>query len=226
MSIMTRITMLCLLYCSFVRSYVLVPKSKKWQRTSSSELRSTEDGHETKTSFRNEGCENRRKFFEHLGSGFVVVGTSSLLGMGAPSPAYATYGDVPKSQGFNYIDFLIEKNASGLTPEGALYNGAASVDAQLRRISDASGRLQEIPDIARSKKWSQVQGILTGPLGTLLQTMNQLSKDSNEAKKAGAKVKNDIIAIGQMASKKDEAGCIAATEAASRDLDAFLRIVY
>lgn len=32
-------------------------------------------------------------------------------------------------------------------------------------------RLPEIATLAEEKKWSQVQGIITGPLGTLLQTL-------------------------------------------------------
>jgi hypothetical protein len=90
-------------------------------------------------------------------------------------------------------------------------------------------RLNEIPAIAKEKKWSQVQGILTGPLGTLLQTMNGLVKDSSNseaAKKAMGKFKADILLIGQEASKKSEGGVVKACEEAQKDLEAFAKVVF
>jgi hypothetical protein len=157
---------------------------------------------------------------------FIGVSLSlaaAVLLSGAP-PARAAYKGAPKSEGFNYIDFLIEKNQQVDTND-SLYKGFDN-EVQLRRILEASKRLAEIPDIARAKKWSQVQGLLTGPLGTLLQTMQQLVGTSADAKKAAALVKSDIIAIGQQAAKKNDEGCVQATEAALNDLGAFLKVVF
>lgn len=57
-------------------------------------------------------------------------------------------------------------------------------------------------------------------------TMNTLSKDSNDAKKAASKVKADIILIGQEASKKNIDGCVKATDEALKDLEAFVKVVF
>jgi len=82
--------------------------------------------------------------------------------------------------------------------------------------------------MAKEKKWSQVQGILLGPLGTLVMTMNALSKDANtaEAKAAAGKVKGDIIIIGQEATRKSDVGVIKAVEMAQKDLEIFAKLVF
>ena len=54
-------------------------------------------------------------------------------------------------------------------------------------------------------------------------TMNALSKDSNDAKKAAAEVKTGIILIGQEASKKSAHGCVKATGDAMKDLEVLLK---
>lgn len=156
---------------------------------------------------------------------FVVLSlsiTAALLGQ--PTPVSAGYGDSSSIKIPTLIDYLIEKNAS-VDSSAFLYKGEDS-GVQLKRILDATKRLGEIPDMARSKKWSQVQGILTGPLGTLVQTMNLVSKDSAEAKKAAAVVKSDLIKIGEAATKRSDTGCIDATVATTRDLEAFVKIVF
>jgi hypothetical protein len=151
-----------------------------------------------------------------------------------PQSAIASYGDSTKIELPNYIEYLIEKNAS-VDSSKILYKGA-DMEVQLKRISDASLRLKDIPSIAREKKWSQIQGILTGPLGTLVQTMNALNKglssssssaaDEEAAKVASAKVKADLIRISQEATKKDEMGVIKAAQQAQDDLEAFARLVF
>ena len=159
----------------------------------------------------------------------------STMGMGmmiqTPAPANAAYGDTSNIALPNYIDFLIEKNAAGLPVDQSkvLYKGT-DIEVQIKRISDAARRLNEIPSIAKDKKWSQVQGILLGPLGTLVMTMNSLVKEtedaSGEAKKAAAKVKGDIILISQEATKKNEGGVVKACGEAQRDLEAFAKLVF
>jgi hypothetical protein len=124
----------------------------------------------------------------------------------------------------SYIDFLIEKNTS-IDTSKILYKGA-DTEIQLKRIADAAARLNQIPEIAAQKKWSQIQGILTGPLGTLLQTMTTLSKDSDQAKKAAGKVKADLILIGKESSNKNVENIVKATEAALSDLESFAKIVF
>ena len=164
-----------------------------------------------------------RKQFISSAVAFTMLSTCTL----APkSPANAAYGDSTTIALPNYIEFLIEKNTM-IDKSKVLYKGA-DIEVQIKRISEAATRLNEIPLKAKEKKWSQVQGILTGPLGTLVQTMNSLSKDtdSGEAKKAAAKVKGDIILISQEAGRKNENGVVKACEDAQHDLEVFAKLVF
>jgi hypothetical protein len=166
---------------------------------------------------------SRKEFLQTVLLSFTTV---SIPLIQTPAPANADYGASSNMELPNYIEFLIEKNTV-VDQSKVLYKGA-DIQVQISRISDASKRLSEIPSIAKQKKWSQVQGILTGPLGTLIQTMNSLCKDtdSGDAKKAAAKVKSDIIAVSQEASRKNEAGVVKACEAAEKDLEAFAKLVF
>ena len=126
----------------------------------------------------------------------------------------------------NYIEYLIEKNAEG-QPRDYSYKGP-DAETQLRRIGEAGNRLPEIATLAEEKKWSQVQGIITGPLGTLLQTMNSVVSiaGTKEAKDAAKLVKTDLLEIGVAAGRKESASCIKAADNASRDLQKFVMIAF
>lgn len=139
-----------------------------------------------------------------------------------PTSACAAYGDSTNIELPSYIDFLIEKNKQA-DPSTFLYQGADR-DAQLSRLKTAISYLETLPTVVRSRKWSQVQGVITGPLGTLTTTMRQLSESNQEAQKAAAKVKLDLFNIGLCSTSKDEAACLAASEAALKDLADFIKI--
>ncbi len=146
-----------------------------------------------------------------------------MLGMGMfPTLSLAKYGTSSTMELPNYIEYLVEKNEQGDNSQ-ALYKGVDPV-VLLRRLQDASNRLQEIPALAATKKWSQVQGLLTGPLGTMSQTLNQFGDPKVQG--ASKKLKADLIAIGQAASKKNEQECIAMAEQASNDLKMFLEVAF
>lgn len=138
--------------------------------------------------------------------------------------AHAAYGDSSNIALPSYVDFLIEKNKQA-DPSTFLYQGADR-DIQLQRIASAISQIETIPNIAQSKKWSQVQGVITGPLGTLIATMNQIGGKNKEAKQLVAKVKVDLFSIGQCATTKNESACIAATEATLRDVNEFVKVAF
>jgi hypothetical protein len=79
-------------------------------------------------------------------------------------------------------------------------------------------------------------GIVTGPLGTLSQTLNQIvtvattsaSSKSNTSKvqEAARKVKADVLAIGQAADKKNAEACTKQASLASQDLKILLEIAF
>lgn len=170
---------------------------------------------------------NRMQFIANSLTRATSLTLLLLLPWSSPQSAMASYGDSTKIELPNYIEYLIEKNSS-VDSSKILYKGA-DMDIQLKRITDASLRLKDIPSIAREKKWSQIQGILTGPLGTLVQTMNVLTKglsSNDEAVKVAGKVKADLIRISQEATKKDEMGVIKACQQAQDDLETFARLVF
>jgi len=170
------------------------------------------------------GNTNRREF---LFSSAVVLTTTLALN-GQPQPANAAYGEsasvaVPGLS--NYIEFLIEKNTVTDT-SSFLYKGP-DPKVQLERLLEASKRLQDIPPLAEDKKWSQISGILLGPLGTLGQTLSFIAKEAPPGVQAKAKkVKEDVFSINTAASKKNAAEVVAQTEAASKSLEDFVRAAF
>lgn len=149
----------------------------------------------------------------------------SLLIQGV-SPAVAKYGASSNMEVPNYIEYLLEKNES-LDTEKVLFKGADPA-ILLKRLQEAKIRLGEIPNLAEEKKWSQIQGIITGPLGTLAMTINQIATpdSSTKVKDASKKVKSDVIAIGQAASQKNGAACTEKALVASNDLEAFVKLAF
>jgi hypothetical protein len=161
---------------------------------------------------------NRREFVRT-----IVAGSTAIL---IPSIANAKDGDSAKIVLPNYVEYLIEQNKR-IDPDLLLYKGP-DIELQLRRIGEAAVRLPEVATLAEAKKWSQVQGIITGPLGTLLQTLNSVASiaGTKEAASAVKTVKQDLNDINAASQKKDSALCIKAAGKASVDLEKFVKIAF
>lgn len=168
---------------------------------------------------------NRRSFLLHSTmTASAFVGSFGML----TGPANAKYGDSTNIELPSYIDFLIEKNYVP-DPDKALYKGTDPT-VILKRLQDANNRLSEIPILAEQKKWSQIQGILTGPLGTLSQTINQIVPSTGDVspklKDASKKLKSDLISIGQAAAQKQGDVCTVKAKQTSQDLEALLKLAF
>ena len=50
----------------------------------------------------------------------------------------------------------------------------------MKRLLAVDRKLADIPQLTEEKKWSQVQGILTDPLGSLGETPNLISKEDRK----------------------------------------------
>mmetsp|Transcript_6051 Transcript_6051/g.8710 ORF Transcript_6051/g.8710 Transcript_6051/m.8710 type:complete len:225 (+) Transcript_6051:3-677(+) len=137
-------------------------------------------------------------------------------------PAEAAYGDSTNIELPSYIDFLIE-SARTVDPDSFVYKGDDRV-VLLGRVGKAASKLDDLPAMIEKKKWSEVQGVLTGPMGTLVQTMGQLGKDRADVQEAAKKVKTDVLMIGQMAAKKDQERCLGAVAQTKIDLSAFVKV--
>ena len=71
-----------------------------------------------------------------------------------------------------------------------------------------------------------MQGVLTGPMGTLSATMNELTKnDTNRAKKLSVEVRNALYAITGAADRKNPKEALSAYEKAVEKLDKFVMLV-
>mmetsp|Transcript_25137 Transcript_25137/g.59306 ORF Transcript_25137/g.59306 Transcript_25137/m.59306 type:complete len:252 (+) Transcript_25137:149-904(+) len=173
---------------------------------------------------------SRRSFVQQ--SHILVLVAATIT---APSSAYAKYGEGTSMELPSYIDYLIEKNTAADNSE-ALYKGADPATV-LRRLAESESRLGEIRGLAEQKKWSQINGIITGPLGTLSSTMSQIvsivltspttsPKKIKQVQEIVKKVKADIISIGQAASRKDTEECTKQSANASNDLKALLEIAF
>jgi hypothetical protein len=165
----------------------------------------------------------------HFLKGATMRSSGFLVGMlSFQQASCAKYGASSNMELPNYIEYLVEKNSQGAsTASIALYKGADPV-VLLRRLQEANNRLNDIPTLAKERKWSQVQGLLTGPLGTLSQTLNQIATpDSDKQVQAvSKKLKADLIDIGQAAAKKNAEDCSAKAEDASKDLVSFLEMAF
>jgi hypothetical protein len=158
-----------------------------------------------------------------------LVASAALVGSFSvgSSPAFAKYGASSNLGMPSYIDYLIEKNSNSDDGKKVLYKGADPA-VLLRRLQEADKRLDDISGLAEQKKWSQITGLLTGPLGTFSQTLNQIATPDSGKKVIDAckTVKTDLIAIGRAASQKDGEACTAKAQQASQDLEAFVKVAF
>lgn len=111
-----------------------------------------------------------------------------------------------------------------LDPSNKLYQGA---DGQvlLQRMEKASAALATIPDLIEKKSWSKVVSVLTGPMGSLGDTMNLLIKSSGHSAKAvelAKKVKTDLYAIAAAVDKKQREKALESHKLATEHLVAFV----
>jgi hypothetical protein len=163
---------------------------------------------------------SRRAFIVSTYSFGLIAG--ALVGI--CMTAHAKYGESSNIELPNYIDYLIEKNTQPDTT-AALYQGIDST-ILLKRLSEAEIRLQEVRKLAQEQKWTQINGLVTGPLGTLSMTLNQIAVIPNASSKTKdfvKQIKSHVLGIGQAASKKDAEGCTKQAALAIQDLKFLLQ---
>ena len=163
---------------------------------------------------------------DHTRRSFLIASTAFVGSLSTSNPALAKYGEGSNLELPSYIEYLIEKSNS-VEEAKILYKGA-DPSVLLRRLQEADKRLGDIPALAEQKKWSQIQGVLTGPLGTLSQTLNQIaSPDSSPKVQDASKIlKSVVIEIGQAASQKNGGTCTAKAQQASQDLEVFVKAAF
>ncbi len=110
--------------------------------------------------------------------------------------------------------------------EKLLYKGA-DASSLLIRVQEAAQALErDIPPLVESKKWTQLTGVLTGPMGQLSSTMallEKLAKNPGVAKQNAQSVKQDIFAMGTAVTNKQGDAVLKYRSLALEDLAIFLK---
>ena len=101
------------------------------------------------------------------------------------------------------------------------------MNSLLVRIQDAIRALDgDIPPLVESKKWTQLTGVLTGPMGQLSSTMallEKLAENPGLAKQNAQRVKQDVFAIGTAVTNKQAEAVLKYRTLALKDLATFLK---
>jgi hypothetical protein len=106
-----------------------------------------------------------------------------------------------------------------------VYQGV-DVAVLLRRIEKSMGALATIPALVNTKQWSKITGVLTGPMGDLLQTLNQIAAVANDANGANQRIKTikqDLYGISAAVGRKDATAILKFHTATTNDLIAFVK---
>jgi len=187
-----------------------------------------------------ESLEDRREaLFAAMGGLWAVATTASTSAalVGLPEPSAATAG-VDANMAFPDVmagmndratkQCLVESlgNRECLVyketdPDKLLYK-EANVEILVERTKKAASALGSIPPLVEKKRWNEVQGILTGPMGELSSTLTLLCGDDASKTKLARKVKEDLFAMGTATTQRREDVILKYHEAATKDLAKFL----
>lgn len=206
-------------------------RQRRWAEPCQEEEEEDEDGL----------LDRREAAFALLGSLWAATTTQ----FGAPAPAAATVGAEARLAFPDPLQGLADRagrkclaeslgNRECLVYAGdgaALYGGADAARLRDRLAAARTALAEQLPKLLAARQWSQVAGLLTGPLGELGRTMGQVAGLLAEpdrraaAERQGQVVKRDLYAVSAAVDRKDAAAAQAAYEAALRDLDAFIQSV-
>jgi hypothetical protein len=182
----------------------------------------------------NNDLDRREALFSLLGQ--VAAGLGTLFW--APNNSVAVYGTDAKLEIPNVMDGM-NNRASGrqclveslgnreclayLDPDNKLWQNPDS-EILLNRLQKATAAFTEVPEHVSAKKWSKISGILTGPMGTLSDTMNMLVKisgDSEELKGQAKAIKTTLYEINAAVERKEAEKILKLHEKATKDLIAY-----
>ena len=165
------------------------------------------------------------------------AGVAMGLGLDGPGPAGATAG-VDANMAFPDViggmndratkQCLVESlgNRECLVyketdPDKLLYKGVDG-PTLVARIEKASKALGDVPALVDKKKWNDINGLLTGPMGELSSTLTLLCGDDASKTKLARKVKEDLFAMGTANTQRQPEAILKNHAAATRDLARFL----
>ncbi|KAL7444500.1 hypothetical protein ACHAXM_009359 [Skeletonema potamos] len=116
-------------------------------------------------------------------------------------------------------------------PDNKLYKSADS-KILFERLGTSVEALSRLPNYIANKQWSNVQSVLTGPMGSLSYTMNEIVKLIDEENSVKSKCKNltgdirkDLYGISAAIAAKDEKQALINYEKATEKLEKFVTLV-
>ena len=117
-----------------------------------------------------------------------------------------------------------------MDPENQLYKGSDN-KLLFERLGVSIKALEDLPEYIEKKECNKVQGILTGPMGNLSTTMNELTKnitDNGKQNKSSAlskDIRQELYALAGAVDRKNTKEALAAYKRAATKLDTFVLLV-
>jgi hypothetical protein len=116
-------------------------------------------------------------------------------------------------------------------PDNKLYKSADS-KILFDRLGSSIESLKRLPNYITNKQWSNVRSVLTGPMGSLSSTMNELVKLIDEespvriqCKNLSRDIRTDLYAINTMVDRKDGKQALVYFDKATEKLETFVQLV-
>lgn len=116
-------------------------------------------------------------------------------------------------------------------PENKLYKNADS-KILFERLNSSVDAMKRLPTYITNKQWSNVQSVLTGPMGSLSSTMNELVKlideespVKNDCKALSVAIRQDLYQIAAMVDRKDGKQAQASADKAEEKLENFMKLI-
>ena len=116
-------------------------------------------------------------------------------------------------------------------PDNKLYQSADS-KILFERLGTSVEALKRLPSYIANKQWSNVNSVLTGPMGSLSYNMNEIVKlveednpIKSQCKDLTGNIRKDLYAISAAVSSKDEKQALINYERASEKMEKFVTLV-
>lgn len=115
-------------------------------------------------------------------------------------------------------------------PDNKLYKSADN-KILIERLGTSVEALKRLPGYIENKQWSNVQSVLTGPMGSLSYTQNELVKLIDEepvksqCRDLTGNIRKDLYAISAAIGAKDGKQALINYERASEKLEKFVKLV-
>lgn len=196
---------------------------------------------ESDTAYRNDECSRRSIIRDTL----LSLSTVAATVVGRPDQASAVYGADAKIELPDVIQGMSDRQTKQclveslgnreclvyLDPDNQLYKGSEAT-LLLERLNGSMNALQDLPTYIETKQWNKVQGVMTGPMGTLSLTMNELVKtlepndpSREKCKSLSIAIRNDLYSISGSADRKQVKDAMISFQRAEEKLNKFALLI-